>query len=90
MAPFFQPTYAREKKTFGRCWDQTQIACVASDRVVHYSMPPGSCALINWISEKDLQLSKPPVFIGKDRQILHSDTIKVDWLEVSARKINQQ
>ena len=28
-------------KPFGRCWDWTRAACVASDRVIHYSMPLG-------------------------------------------------
>ena len=38
------------KKHSGRCWDRNRVACVASDRVIHFSMPPGLVDFLKWSS----------------------------------------
>ena len=35
----YLPPYARENKLFGHCWDHTRATSVASNRIIHYSMP---------------------------------------------------
>ena len=53
---FSLPPYTREKKAFGHCWDRTRASCVASDRVIHYSMPLGR-NLLYWYLVSQLLVS---------------------------------